>query len=227
MMKNNNLISGLVAFLTCFWTFTRLCSAGDGDNLYDVCPTDTAPQKIFFNGFPCKATSKVTASDFKSSLLNEAGDTDTFYRSSMTIATAAEFPGLNTLGLSAARTDIEVDGTVMPHAHPRASEMIFVRAGVVAAGFVDSNNLVFQKRLKEGEVFVFPKGLLHFCFNAGFEDATIFSVLNSQNPGLASISGAMFMNKNDSNAKKMMMEKLKSMSSKDLNGISSVDLFGE
>ncbi|KAI3463512.1 hypothetical protein Pfo_020175 [Paulownia fortunei] len=225
MMKNNKLSSGL-AFLTCFWAFTILCCAGDVDNVYDVCPTDTAHQKIFFNGLPCKDSSNIAASDFKSSLLNEAGDTDNFYSSSMTIATAAEFPGLNTLGLSAARTDIEADGLVMPHAHPRASEMIFVRTGVVVAGFVDSNNLVFQKRLEEGEVFLFPRGLLHFCFNAGFEHATIFSVLNSQNPGLASISGAMFMS-NGSDAKEMLMEKLKSLSTRDLNGISSVELFGE
>lgn len=213
------------AFVACLFALGQLCHAGDGDNLYDVCPTDTAAhQSIHFNGYPCKSPADVAASDFKSSLLNQAGDTDNFDRSSTTVATAAEFPGLNTLGLSAARTDIEVDGVVMPHAHPRASEMIFVRGGEVAAGFVDSGNRVFQRRLREGDVFVFPKGLLHFCFNAGFESATIFSVMNSQNPGLASVAGAMFVS---SEAGKVMMERLKSLSLEDLNGISSVDLFGE
>ncbi|KAH6771969.1 RmlC-like cupins superfamily protein [Perilla frutescens var. frutescens] len=212
----------LVAYYT---LIGRVCCTGDEDNLYDVCPTETnSRQNTFFNGYPCKAPANVTASDFKSSLLKEGGDTDNFYRSSMSVATAAEFPGLNTLGLSAARTDIEVDGMVMPHAHPRASEMIFVRAGVVTAGFVDSANRIFQKRLKEGDVFVFPKGLLHFCFNAGFDHATVFSVLNSQNPGLASISGAMFL---DFEAGKKMMQRLRSVSGEDLNGISSVELFGE
>ncbi|KAK6153850.1 hypothetical protein DH2020_013489 [Rehmannia glutinosa] len=196
---------------------------GDGDNLYDVCPTDTTNHNIFINGYPCKNTADIIASDFKSSLLNEPGDTDNFYRSSTILATAAEFPGLNTLGLSVARTDIEVDGTVMPHAHPRASEMIFVRAGVVVVGFVDSNNNVFQTSLNEGDVFLFPRGLLHFCFNAGFEDATIFSVMNSQNPGMASISGAMF----GSNAKEVIVEKLKSQGMRELNGISTFELFGE
>ncbi|KAG8388178.1 hypothetical protein BUALT_Bualt02G0098800 [Buddleja alternifolia] len=184
---------------------------GDGDNLFDTCPSEmdtTRRNAIFINGYPCKNPSNITASDFKSSLLNESGDTDNFYRSSMTMATALEFPGLNTLGLSTARTDIEVDGMVMPHAHPRASEMIFVRAGLLVAGFVDSNNQVFQKRLKEGDVFVFPKGLLHFCYNAGFENAIVFSVLNSQNPGLASITGAMFVS-DGLDAKEMVMKKLK------------------
>ncbi|KAL8497343.1 hypothetical protein ACS0TY_020871 [Phlomoides rotata] len=220
------MMKSILAFLTGFSTLIRLCYSGDADNLYDLCPTDLTTHKtIFFNGFPCKPPSNVNASDFKSSLLSRAGDTDNFYRSSVTIATAAEFPGLNTLGLSAARMDIEVDGVVMPHVHPRASEMIFVWRGIVTVGFVDSDSRVFQKRLKQGEVFVFPKGLLHFCFNAGFEDAAVFSVLNSQNPGLASISGAMFGINNKDGL--MIMEKLKALSGMDLNGVNSVELFGE
>ena len=43
-----------------------------------------------------------------------------------------------------------------------------------------------------GDVFAVPRGLLHFCLNAGYGLATVQSVLNSQNPGVASISGAMF-----------------------------------
>lgn len=217
-MKHHKSLHLLLASLASLFASIR---GGDGDNLYDVCPRDAAAeQKIFFNGHPCKAPGDVAASDFKSLALGAAGDTDNFYRSSVTLATAAEFPGLNTLGLSAARTDMDVDGMVLPHSHPRASEMMFVRAGVVAAGFVDSANQVFQKRLGEGEVFVFPKGLLHFCFNAGFEPATVFSVLNSQNPGIASVSGAMFSGK-------AMMEKLKTVAMEDLNGVSSVELFGK
>ncbi|KAL2533957.1 Inositol polyphosphate multikinase beta [Abeliophyllum distichum] len=195
----------------------------DVDNLQDICPTNTKDQRIFINGFLCKNPANITASDFKSSLLNQGGDTGNFYRSSMNIITAAEFPGLNTLGLSASRTDLEDDGLVTPHAHPRASEMMFVSTGVVVAGFVDSNNQVFQKVLNAGDVFVFPRGLLHFCFNAGFEHATVFSVLNSQNPGLVSISGALFA-PNDSKAMKMLMKKLISLSTLDL-GRSDMNLF--
>ncbi|PIN03160.1 hypothetical protein CDL12_10918 [Handroanthus impetiginosus] len=219
MTNNNTKFITSLTLLTLFLSFTKP-STGDNDNLYDTCPSDTTNRKFFINGFPCKNPSNITASDFKSSLLSDPGDTDNFYGSAMTIATASEFPGLNTLGLSTARIDIEVDGMVSPHAHPRASEMIFVRSGVVVAGFIDSNNQVFQKRLEEGEVFVFPKGLLHFCFNGGFESVTIFSVLNSQNPGLASVTGAMFM-------KEMIMKRMKGYFGRDLNGVSAMDLFGE
>lgn len=209
----------LLASLLHFLAAIHLCRGGDGDNLFDLCPTDASNRDIFLNGYPCQPPKDVAASDFKSSLLGGSGDTDNFYRSATTISTAAEFPGLNTLGLSAARTDIEVDGLVAPHAHPRASEMMFVRTGAVAAGFVDSDNQVFQKRLGEGDVFVFPKGLLHFCFNVGFEKAIVFSVLNSQNPGMASVAGAMFGEK--------LRQRMKVLAMEDLNGVDSKDLFGE
>ena len=37
-----------------------------------------------------------------------------------------------------------------------------------------------------------PQGLLHFFINNGDEAAVIFSVLNSQNPGVVKIAGAAF-----------------------------------
>ncbi|KAL3575565.1 hypothetical protein D5086_023666 [Populus alba] len=100
--------------------------------------------------------------------------------------------GLNTLGLSIARTDLEVDGLNMPHSHPRASEIFFVSTGEVFAGFFDTQSKLFSKTLKPGEVFLVPQGLLHFFINTGDEAAVIFSVLNSQNPGVVKIADAPF-----------------------------------
>lgn len=177
--------------IICFTCIT-VCFAENG-SLQDTCPTATTEkQAIFINGFPCKDPATIIASDFKSSKLKNPGDTDNFYQSSMILTTAADFPGLNTLGLSIGRTDLDLDGLVMPHSHPRASELFFVFKGVVIAGFVDTSNKLFQTVLSAGDVFVIPKGLLHFSFNIGYEFATVFSVFNSQNPGLVSISGAMF-----------------------------------
>ncbi|KAG2675328.1 hypothetical protein I3760_12G000100 [Carya illinoinensis] len=151
-------------FFICFCT--RI-SVQDYDNLHDTCPTSTTgKQTVFINGFTCKNPANVSASDFKTSNLNQIGNTDNFYRSSVTIVTAADFPGLNTLGLSIARTDLDVDGLVLAHSHPRASEMLFVNKGVVIVGFIDSGSNLFQKLLKE--------------------------VFNSQNPGMVSFADAMF-----------------------------------
>ncbi|KAF7020805.1 hypothetical protein CFC21_033857 [Triticum aestivum] len=148
-------------------------SLSDGPPLQDVCPM--APQgerKLFMNGFLCKHPSTILASDFKTLLLNHAGKLDNILRSSVYIVTTAEFPGLNTLGM--------------------ASEMMFVHDGSVLAGFFDTTGKLFQKRLCEGDVFIFPRGLVHFIMNYGLRLATTFSVLNSQNPGVVGITHAMF-----------------------------------
>ncbi|XP_027169137.1 germin-like protein subfamily 3 member 4 [Coffea eugenioides] len=210
--------------IACFVVCHYQCQAADTDNLHDTCPTDTTQKTVFINGFPCKNPGSVSASDFKSSLLNDKGDTDDIFRSSTTLVTAAEYPGLNTLSLSVARTDLEVDGLVMPHAHPRASEMLFVSTGVVIAGFFDTNNVMFRKVLREGDVFVFPRGLLHYCLNNGFEDATVFSVLNSQNPGLASIPGAVFA-PDDSESMEKLKQRLISVSRLDYERLENTTFF--
>lgn len=149
-------------------------------------------QTTFTNGLLCKTRANISASDFKSTILRNAGDTDNFLHSAVSTATAVDFPGLNTLGLSVARTDLEVDGIVLPHYHPRATEMFFVYKGTVFAGFIDTHENLFQEYLKEGDVMVFPRGLLHFCFNDGEKSAVAYSVLNSQNPGVVSSSDSIF-----------------------------------
>ncbi|KAK9926490.1 hypothetical protein M0R45_023718 [Rubus argutus] len=179
-----------LSVIVCF--YTKLCLA-DYDNLQNTCPTSPLrTQAIFINGLPCKNPNNISAPDFKTSKLTQPGDTDNFLGSSVTIVTAAEFAGLNTLGLSIARTDLRVNGLVTLHSHPRASEMFFVSKGIVLAGFIDTQNQPFENILKKGDVFVFPRGLLHFCMNFGFDTATVLSVFNSQNPGVVSISDAMY-----------------------------------
>ncbi|KAF7027618.1 hypothetical protein CFC21_039649, partial [Triticum aestivum] len=143
-------------------------------------------RKLFMNGFLYKHPSTILASDLKTLLLNHA------VRSSANIVTAAEFPGLNTLGMSMARTDIDPYDVVLPHSHPRASEMMFFPSGSVLATFFDTTGKLFQKRLCEGDVFIFPRGLVHFIMNYGVRLATMFSVLSSHNPSVVGITHAMF-----------------------------------
>lgn len=62
-------------------------------------------------------------------------------------------------------------------------------------------------------MIVFPKGLLHFCLNSGYETATIFSVYNSQNPGVVNVNGAMFEPADSSHFVDKFLERLKALSS--------------
>ncbi|KAK9726646.1 hypothetical protein RND81_05G227900 [Saponaria officinalis] len=206
----------ILSFLFITITF---CVADD-DNLQDFCPaavkgSNDRHAPIFFNGLPCQNPANVTASDFKTMKLRQVGDTDNFFMSSTNIITAEAFPGLNTLGLALGRTDIDVDGIVSPHSHPRAAEILFVSKGVVTVGFIDTSNQVFKKMLKEGDVFIVPKGMLHFCYNTGFEFATIISVLNSQNPGVIDVTGTVLGSGSDAAAH--VKERLAFLSQKEVN----------
>ncbi|KAK7405661.1 hypothetical protein VNO78_07241 [Psophocarpus tetragonolobus] len=180
----------LFFILLFFVAFTNIIqfSLGDCDNLQDTCPAvPPNKQTIFINGLQCKNPVNVTVQDFITTELSTSGSRDIF-GAAMKIVSASEFIGLNTLGLSIGRIDLDGNGLVNFHYHPRATEMIFVTKGAVLAGFVDTKNQYFQKFLKVGDVFVFPKALFHFSLNTGFEEATVFSVYNSQNPGFVSLS---------------------------------------
>ncbi|MED6145623.1 hypothetical protein PIB30_027061 [Stylosanthes scabra] len=179
-------------FLVKGWqhSIIEVCLA-DCHNLQDTCPT-SLPEKetIFINGLPCKSKDNSTAQNFKTAELTKPGPRDNFFGSSMNIVGASKFPGLNTLGISIGRIDIEVDGMVNLHSHPRATEMIYVNQGILVAAFLDTQNQLFQKSLRAGDVFMIPKGLFHFFLNRGSAAAVVFSVFNSQNPGMGSLSAS-------------------------------------
>lgn len=141
---------------------------------------------------PCKNSSEATTEDFVFSDMKKASENFSDTGLAVVSASANNFPGLNTLGLSFARADIEVGGINPPHFHPRATELVHVVQGKVYSGFVDSSNRVFARVLEQGEIMVLPKGLVHFMMNVGDEPATLFGSFNSQNPGLQKIPSAVF-----------------------------------
>ncbi|PHT60976.1 Nectarin-1 [Capsicum annuum] len=77
-------------------------------------------------------------------------------------ANVLNVPGLNTLGVSMARVDYAPSGIGPPHV------------------------------IRQGEVFVFPKGLVHFQKNTGKSLASIIVAFNSQLPGIQLISPTLF-----------------------------------
>ncbi|KAM3736865.1 hypothetical protein ACB098_09G013600 [Castanea mollissima] len=174
---------------------TTLVSAYDPSPLQDFCVainnTDSA---VFVNGQFCKDPTTVVANDFFFSGLNIPGNTAANkLGSSVNLVNVDKFPGLNTLGISLARIDFAPYGLNPPHTHPRGTELLVVIEGTLLVGFVTSNpNKLFTKVLNKGDVFVFPIGLIHFQFNIGETNALAFSGLSSQNPGLITITNAVF-----------------------------------
>ncbi|CAK9864358.1 unnamed protein product [Sphagnum jensenii] len=176
--------------------------ASDADPEQDFCVGIVASTTIV-NGLVCKSPATVTVNDFVFAGLATAGNTATgagiwgLPKTHVTPAFTAEFPGLNTLGISMARLDFAQGGLVPPHTHPRATEILFVVEGSLLVGFVSisnqlTDNQLFATTVNKGDVFVFPRGLLHFELNVGKGQATAIAALNSQNPGVQAQAAALF-----------------------------------
>ncbi|KAM3740759.1 hypothetical protein ACB098_08G122900 [Castanea mollissima] len=87
-----------------------------------------------------------------------------------------------------------------PHTHPRASELLFLVQGTLQVGFVDTTNKLFSQTLQTGDAFVFPKGLVHFQYNADPQvPALAISAFGSANAGTVSISNTLFTTGIDNN----------------------------
>ncbi|KAL2345566.1 hypothetical protein Fmac_006851 [Flemingia macrophylla] len=165
--------------------------ASDPDPLQDLCVADLA-SAVKVNGFTCKDASEVNATDFFSDILAKPGATNNTYGSLVTGANVEKVPGLNTLGVSLSRIDYAPGGQNPPHTHPRATELVFVLEGTLDVGFITTSNKFISKTITKGEIFAFPKGLVHFQKNNGKEPAAVISAFNSQLPGTQSIALTLF-----------------------------------
>ncbi|KAG8485148.1 hypothetical protein CXB51_021579 [Gossypium anomalum] len=177
----------------CPFVFVALFSmvASDPDLLQDLCVANKAAG-IKVNGFPCKDEANVTEADFFFSGLANPGVINNSVGSVATGANVEKIPGLNTLGVSLARIDYAPGGLNPPHTHPRATEIIFVLDGELDVGFITTSNKLVSKSVKKGDVFVFPRGLVHFQKNNGDKSASVIAGFNSQLPGTQSIAATLF-----------------------------------
>jgi quercetin dioxygenase-like cupin family protein len=169
--------------------------AYDPSPLQDFCVADIK-SPVSVNGFPCKDPMAVTPDDFfnDARIIGQPRNTMNKVGSNVTNVNVIDFPGLNTLGISLARIDYGPLGVNPPHVHPRATELLTVLEGTLYLGFVTSNpNKLFSKVVKQGDVFVFPKAMIHFQMNLAHDKpAAALSSLSSQNPGVITIANAVF-----------------------------------
>jgi len=146
-------------------------------------------------GYPCKPQTGVTADDFYYRGLNTTGPTINPFNIGLLSAFVTRFPGVNGLGISAARVDFAPGGIVPLHSHPGGTELLYVIEGAISAGFISSlTNQVYVKTLYKGDLMVFPQGLLHFQYNLGNDTAVALSSYSSANPGLMILDFALFAN---------------------------------
>uniref|UniRef100_A0A0E0M4Q3 Germin-like protein n=1 Tax=Oryza punctata TaxID=4537 RepID=A0A0E0M4Q3_ORYPU len=113
----------------------------------------------------------------------------------VTKATHAEFPALLGQSVSYAALVFGAGTVNPPHIHPRASELLVVVQGPLLVGLVDAarNGTVYTQTLQTGDMFVFPKGMVHFQFNNATDVvARAFSAFGSASPGTISLPAALF-----------------------------------
>jgi quercetin dioxygenase-like cupin family protein len=181
-----------------FVTISLLCAttlASDPDPVQDFCipnPKYGSLKAAHLTTLPCKNSSEATIDDFVFLGMKRAGNFSAETGLAAIPVNPTIFPGLNTLGMSFIRADLKVGGINPPHFHPRATEIAYVVQGSVYSGFVDSTSRVFAKIVEQGEVMVYPRGLVHFQMNVGDKPATVFGSFNSQNPGSQKIPAAIF-----------------------------------
>ncbi|KAG8385196.1 hypothetical protein BUALT_Bualt03G0016700 [Buddleja alternifolia] len=128
-----------------------------------TCSFALASDPILLNGFSCKGSKMAQPTDFSFSGLHIPGNTSNPIGSRVTPVTVTQIPGLITLGISMVRLD-----------------------------FAPWENNLITKVLQKGDVFVFPKGLVHFQRNTGYGYTVAIAALSSQNPGVITIANTVF-----------------------------------
>lgn len=183
------------ALLLSLSVFSWPSQSADPDPLQDFCIADLKDSTSSVNGFPCKPASDVTSEDFFFDGLSEEGNTTNAFGVSVTPGNVLAFPGLNSLGISMNRVDLAPGGINPPHSHPRATESGVVIEGRVLVGLVTTGNVFYSKVLTPGQMFVAPRGLVHFQQNVGDGKALIFTAFNSHLPGALVVAANLFGSK--------------------------------
>ncbi|KAI3676098.1 hypothetical protein L1987_85697 [Smallanthus sonchifolius] len=179
---------GLMIGMMIAFSLASLVSA-DPELLQDVCVADLA-SGVKLNGFSCK--SNISVDDFFFAGLANPGLTNNTFGATVTPASVQQITGLNTLGVSMARIDYAPGGLNPPHTHPRATEIVFVLEGELNVGFITTDNKLFSKTIKKGEIFTFTRGLIHYQINNGKVPAAVIAGFNSQLSGTQRVANAVF-----------------------------------
>ncbi|MCD9639146.1 hypothetical protein HAX54_023502 [Datura stramonium] len=146
--------------------FSSPAYAYDNNPLQDICvAVNDSKASVFVNGKICKDPKLAKPDDFFALGLNVSGNAVPGLGFAAKFLDVNNIPGLNTLGMSVGRLDLEPQRLVPLHTHPRSAELI--------------------------TILEVPQGLVHFQYNVGRKKAIFFAFFNSQNPGLITIPSSI------------------------------------
>jgi len=178
--------SKLLTLIISAFAIVQITVAGDPDILTDfIAPDGTQVDGSFFTftGFRTLTVPNIQPSFFMALK-----------------ASKKEFPALDGQSVAYAALTYPPGTINPPHTHPRSAELLFLAKGSLNVGFVDTTNKLFTQTLQPGDMFVFPKGLVHFQFNSNTsKSALAFSAFGSANAGTISIASTLFNSTIDDN----------------------------
>ncbi|KAK9911309.1 hypothetical protein M0R45_035226 [Rubus argutus] len=110
-----------------------------------------------------------------------------------TKASMDEFPALNGQGVSYAMLQFPPNTLFSPHTRLDSAGLMFVLTGSLEVGLIDSKDVLYKKKLYAGDMFVFPKGLIHYQYNADPQlPATAIAAFGSASSRSVSVPSSIF-----------------------------------
>ena len=105
----------------------------------------------------------------------------------------AEFPALNGQSVSYDVLYFQAGSINPPHTRVRATGLLFLLQDTLQEGLIDTTNKLYTQTLHAGDMFVFPKGLVHYQYNPDAQTpAVAIAAFGSSNPGSVSVPKALF-----------------------------------
>ena len=100
-----------------------------------------------------------------------------------------KFPALSGEGVGMALFQIEPCGTILPHIHPRGSELVYVFSSRFRVVVIDENTgKTVVNNITPGQTTIFPQGLIHTLQNVGCEQGIMVSAFSNEDPGILGIN---------------------------------------
>lgn len=111
-----------------------------------------------------------------------------------TKANLANFQALDGESVSFAVLKFAPGSVNPPHTHPRGAELLYLLEGVLEVAFIDTKNELFTKTIHTGDMFIFPKGLVHYQYNRNHQfPAVAVSAFGSADAGTVSLPVSVFV----------------------------------
>ncbi|XP_034203656.1 putative germin-like protein 9-2 [Prunus dulcis] len=108
-------------------------------------------------------------------------------------ASLVEFPALTGQSVSYAVLQFPPNTLFPPHTRPDATGLLFLVDGTLEVGLIDTKNNLYTQKLQTGDLFIFPKGLVHYQYNSDLRrPATAIAAFGSSSARAVTVPPAIF-----------------------------------